>query len=224
MYTLHIANKNYSSWSLRPWVLLKELNIPFVEKLHPFNQEDFSAFSPTALVPCLYDSDTVMWESLGIVEYLAERHPQVWPQDSAARAWARCATAEMHAGLNAIRNDCSMTCGQRVTLHQQTDALKKDLLRLNTLWQEGLNQFGGPFLAGEQFTAVDAFFTPVAFRIQSYDLPMNADSQRYVDLLLSLPAMKTWYEQALQETWRDEPHEKFIQSMGEITEDLRASS
>jgi len=107
MLKLHIANKNYSSWSLRPWVLMTQLGIPFEETLNQFTEDsNFKAFSPTGLVPCLVDGDTVVWESLAIVEYLAEQYPQVWPSDKDARAWARSATSEMHANFSALRNEC----------------------------------------------------------------------------------------------------------------------
>ena len=115
MYQLYIANKNYSSWSLRPWVLMKTLDIPFAEQLVPFadgtsgaSRDRFRAFSPTGKVPCMVDGATAVWESLGIVEYLAERHPGVWPLDPDARTWARCASAEMHAGFTALRSLCTM--------------------------------------------------------------------------------------------------------------------
>ena len=119
-YTLYIANRNYSSWSLRPWLLMTELQIPFTEILVPFeasNHANFSRFSPTARVPCLHDGDTVIWDSLAIIEYLAEGHAGVWPQERSARAWARSAAAEMHSGFSALRNQCSMNCGLRLRLH-----------------------------------------------------------------------------------------------------------
>ena len=152
MYSLYIGNKNYSSWSLRPWLLLTELGIPFDENLIPFEDggswEKFRAFSPTGLVPCLVDGEQTVWESLGITEYVAEAHPQVWPADSAARAWARSATAEMHAGFNALRNECPMNVGLRIAMNNTSAALTKDVNRLSELWEQGLDRFGGPFLAG----------------------------------------------------------------------------
>src|ERR1700748_212059 len=120
MYTLHIANKNYSSWSLRSWVLMRELGIAFNERLTVFDgagNAAFRSFSPTGKVPCLTDGDITVWDSLAIAEYLAERHPGVWPSAPAARAWARSAAAEMHSGFGELRNRCSMTCGLRVKLH-----------------------------------------------------------------------------------------------------------
>ncbi|GAB1265911.1 glutathione S-transferase family protein [Aurantivibrio infirmus] len=222
MYTLHIANKNYSSWSLRPWVLMKALEIPFTEIVHPFGEQDFKIFSPTATVPCLHDGDIVLWDSLAITEYLAETYKQVWPIDKAARAWARSATSEMHSGFTGIRNTCSMTCGQRVSLPKINEALQKDLDRLNSLWSEGIKQFGGPFLAGKKFSAVDAFFAPVAFRIQAYGLPISAISKTYVETMLALSAMQEWYADALREPWREQAHEDWISQAGEVTKDYRS--
>src|SRR5580698_8675499 len=138
MYTLYIANKNYSSWSLRPWVLMRELQISFAEQVVAFHRAaDWVAYrrlSPNGKVPCLVDGSTTVWESLAIVEYLAERHPHVWPDDAQARAWARSAASEMHAGFGELRNRCSMSCGVRIRLHSVTPALTADLNRVSTLW------------------------------------------------------------------------------------------
>ncbi len=226
MYTLWIANKNYSSWSLRPWVLMRALGIAFQEQLRPFGEagegSGFRDFSPSGKVPCLHDGAAVVWDSLAIAEYLAERHSGVWPADPLARAWARCVAAEMHSGFGALRNICSMNCGVRVRLHEQSDALKADLARLEELWVEGMVRHGGPWLGGAGFGAVDAFFAPVAFRIRTYDLPLGLTARAYADRLLALPAMQEWYEAALAETWRDIPHEEEIPLVGVLMEDVRA--
>ena len=226
MYRLHIANKNYSSWSLRPWVLMQTLDIPFEERLSPFvtgrTWEDFRQFSPPGTVPCLHDGDLVVWDSLAIAEYLAERHPGVWPAGGGARAFARCAAAEMHAGFSALRNSCSMNCALRVRLHETGPALQRNLDRLAELWADGLDRFGGPFLAGDAFTAADAFFAPVAFRIQTYGLQLPDQASNYARRLLDLPAMRRWYAAALEESWRDEPHEIEVRAVGTVLEDLRA--
>lgn len=225
MYRLYIANKNYSSWSLRPWVLMRELEIPFEEHLTPFEEgtswSSFRAFSPTGLVPCLVDGESAIWESLGIAEYLAERHAGIWPQDAAARAWARCASAEMHAGFAALRQRCTMNCGIRARLVETPAALRKDIARLDELWSEGLARFGGPFLAGPGFSAVDAFFAPVAFRIQSYGLELSDSSMNYANRLLALSSMQQWYAEALEEPWRDPAHEAEISEFATLLEDLR---
>ncbi|MEJ7602350.1 MAG: glutathione S-transferase family protein [Kofleriaceae bacterium] len=226
MYDLYIANKNYSSWSLRPWVLMKALSIPFEERKHAFPDgaagETFRKFSPSGKVPCLHDGDLVVWDSLAITEYLAESHPQVWPSEVHARAWARCAAAEMHSGFGALRDNCSMSCGHRVKLHEIAPALDRDISRLGELWAEGLTRFGGPFLAGSSFTAVDAFFAPVAFRIQSYGLVLPEPAAGYARHLLAVPAMQEWYRDALAETWREPSHDREIANNGAVTEDLRA--
>ena len=226
MYTLHIANKNYSSWSLRPWVLLKQIGIPFEEKLHRFlpdrDGRSFTSFSPTGKVPLLVDGDTAVWDSLAIVEYIAEQHRQAWPADAAARAWARSAAAEMHSGFSPLRNVCGMNVGVRVKLNSIPEPLRKDLVRLEELWTDGLSRFGGPFLAGANFTAVDAFFCPVAYRIQTYGLPLGDAATAYAARLLALTAMQEWTKAALAEDFRDHPHEDELRDHGVITEDLRA--
>lgn len=225
MTTLYIANKNYSSWSLRPWVLMTQLGIPFEEQLHVFgegsNWDAFRQFSPNGRVPCLHDGDTVVWDSLAIMEYLAERHAGVWPSQRDARTWARCASAEMHAGFSTLRNACGMSCGVRVRLHAVDAALKADIARINELWNEGLARFGGPFLAGEAFTAVDAFYAPVVFRIQSYDIPTDGAATAYVHRMLALPAMRQWYTAALAEPWRDHAHEAETRLYGDVVDDFR---
>jgi len=228
MYDLFIGNKNYSSWSLRPWMLMRELNIPFRENLVPFggaaNPDAFRGFSPTGKVPCLVDGNTTVWDSLAITEYLAERHAGVWPAEATARAWARCASAEMHSGFFALRDACTFNCGIRVTLKPWGAPLKRDLARLEELWADGIGRFGGPFLTGSRFCAADAFFAPVAFRIQTYDPPLNAGARRYAAQLLALPAMQDWYAAALKETWRDEAHEAEARVVGTWDADLRATT
>jgi glutathione S-transferase len=229
MYTLYIANKNYSSWSLRPWVLMRELAIGFAERQVIFGEaaswERYRSIAPAGKVPCLIDESSgnlAVWDSLSIAEYLAERHRGVWPVDSTARAWARSAAAEMHSGFAELRNRCSMSCGVRMRLHEFPAALERDLARLQGLWGDGLRRFGGPFLAGPSFSAADAFFAPVAFRIQTYGLEVDAHSAAYVSRLLELPSMKDWYSAALKETFRDEPHEREIGRMGSVVADHRA--
>src|ERR1700722_8521809 len=226
MYDLYIANKNYSSWSLRPWVLMRERNIAFREHLVPFGHEEqwqsFRKISPTGRVPCLVDAETVVWDSLAIAEYLAERQPAVWPADARARAWARSAAAEMHSGFGVLRHRCSMSFWERVRLNEHPAALEGDIARLGALWNDGLRRFGGPFLAGKEFTAVDAFYAPVAFRIQTYGLTLDTAAAAYAQRLLDTRAMREWYGDALKETVRDEPHEEEISRMGKVLEDLRA--
>lgn len=226
MYELFITNKNYSSWSLRPWVLMRQLELPFREQLVPLPDgspwDAFRKASPSGRLPCLRDGDTVVWDTLGITEYLAERHPGVWPADPRARTWARCAAAEMHAGFTTLRERCTMSCGLRIRLGDIPPLLQRDLARLGELWNEGLARFGGPFLAGKELTAVDAFFAPVAFRAQTYSLPFDDTGAAYVARLLALPAMRSWYTDALAETRREPGHEAEAEAAGVWLEDLRA--
>lgn len=227
MYELVMANKNYSSWSLRPWVLMKARGIPFVERLMPFPGGDsyqfYKAYSPSGRVPCLMDEGWPVWDSLAIIEYLAERHAGVWPADAKARAWARSAAAEMHSSFQALRDVCTMNCGIRVALHERTPALERDLARIGELWSEGLSRFGGPFLAGAEFTGVDAFYAPVVFRAQTYDLEFGGAADAYKERMLNHPALREWYEAALAEPWREEGHEDEARQYGEWTADLRVA-
>ncbi|MFT7218414.1 MAG: glutathione S-transferase [Candidatus Azotimanducaceae bacterium] len=252
MYHLYIGNKNYSSWSLRPWVLLTYLGVRFEEYLEHFESDDnfdkFRAFSPSGTVPCLVDrslvdrslvdkglvdegllvensadqsNGRVIWDSLAICEYVAEQYPKVWPKDRGARAFARCAAAEMHSSFSSIRNICPMNCAITVDMKEITLGLSRDLSRIDEIWQEGLARFGGPFLAGDRFSAADTFFCPVALRLESYQLPVSAASRSYVSHLLGLPAMKAWVAAAVAESWRDEAHEKEAQDAGVIVADRR---
>jgi glutathione S-transferase len=184
--------------------------------------EEFHYFSPTGKVPCLVDGDTVVWDSLAIVEYLAERYPDVWPSDKTARAWARCVAAEMHSGFQTLRSTCGMNCGLRVKLHELSPELLKDIARIEEIWTEGINKFGGPYLAGKNFTAADAFFAPVAFRIQTYNLPLsNPIAKEYYEELRYAHALQTWYKEALREEWRIPSYEESIKTKAEILDDCR---
>ena len=224
-YTLITANRNYSSWSLRPWVLMKALGIAFEDRIEPFQQDSnhdaFKAFSPTGQVPCLIEGDETIWDSLGITLYLADRHDGVWPTDPAARAWAMCAVTEMHGGFSALRGDCTMNIGVRVTPNAMRPALIRDVARLAELWGEGLGRFGGPYLAGPKFTAVDAFYAPVAYRVRTYGLDVGAAGQAWVGRILAHPAMQRWEAEALAESWREVGHEAELAACGTITADYR---
>ena len=225
-YTLITANRNYSSWSLRPWILMTVLGLPFEDRVEPFtkpsNYEEFRAFSPTGQVPVLIDGDRTVWDSLGIALYLAERHAAVWPADEAARAFAQCAVAEMHGGFSALRNQCTMNVGVRADPGQIGESLARDMARVQEIFTGGLTRFGGPWLAGGAFSALDAFFAPVAFRIRTYGLPVGK-GQRWVDHMLAHPAMREWERQALAEGWREASHEAELQACGRIIADHRAS-
>lgn len=223
-YTLITANRNYSSWSLRPWVLMRVLGIPFEDRLEPFTQpsnyDEFRAFSPTGQVPVLLDDGVTVWDSLGIALYLADRHEGVWPSDPAARAFAQCATAEMHGGFSALRNDCTMNVGVRVQPRPMRPALVRDVARVREIFEEGLARFGGPWLAGDTFTVLDAFYAPVAYRIRTYGLDVGA-GQAWVDHMLAHPAMQEWETAALAESWREVGHEEDLLSCGAIIADHR---
>lgn len=225
MYTLHIANKNYSSWSLRPWVLMRELGIEFNEQLIVFGDEPtwqaYRRLSPSGKVPCLTDESTTVWDSLAIIEYLAERHEGVWPKDAKARAWARCAAAEMHSGFQSLRDICSMNVGLRIRMNTVSEGLQKDVDRIDSLWSHGLQQFGGPFLAGDRFSAVDAFFAPVVYRVRTYGLDLSEGAAAYVERVLALGSMQQWEAESLAEPWRDTEHEDIAFTVGTLLADHR---
>ncbi len=223
-YVLVTANRNYSSWSLRPWLLMKGLGIGFVDRIEPFalpvNFEAFRSFSPTGQVPALIHRDRTVWDSLGITLYLAERHEGVWPADEEARAFAQCAVAEMHSGFAALRNDCTMNVGVRVQPRPMREGLAADVARVRELFESGLARFGGPWLAGPVFTALDAFFSPVAFRIRTYGLDVGK-GRDWVEQVLDHSAMREWEAAALEETWREASHEAELAAAGEIIVDFR---
>jgi glutathione S-transferase len=204
VYTLYTGNKNYSSWSLRGWLAVKLSGAPFREvaiglrgTYNPVNR----AFSPTALVPALHDGTTTVWDSLAIGEYLAERHPGMWPADPVARAWARSITAEMHSGFAALRNDMTMCIRERVDVRPWSDALVANIARVDEIWTESRHRFGagGDFLCGE-FSLADAFYGPVAFRYQTYGVQPADAAGAYLRALLAHPHMREWEHAALAET------------------------
>ena len=223
-YTLVTANRNYSSWSLRPWMLMKALGIPFRDRIEPFtkaiNYEEFRTFSPTGQVPVLIDGERTVWDSLGIVLYLAQRHEGVWPDDGETRAYVMCATAEMHAGFGALRSQCPMNVGVRVRKTAPDTGLEKDVARLREVFENGLLRFGGPWLAGPRFSALDAFFAPVAYRVRTYGLDVGTGAA-WVEHILEHEAMREWERAALSESWREQSHEDELAAMGVITEDFR---
>ncbi len=225
-YTLITANRNYSSWSLRPWLLMKGLGIAFEDRLEPFTKPDnyaeFRAFSPTGQVPVLLHEGRTIHDSMGIALYLADRHDGVWPADPDARAWAQCAAAEMHSGFSALRNDCTMNVGVRARPKPMSAALSANIARVRELWEEGLARFGGPYLAGSRFSAVDAFFAPVAWRVRTYGLDVGAGAD-WVDAIIAHPAMQQWEAEALAESWREGGHEAELRACGDIIADHRRS-
>lgn len=223
-YTLITANRNYSSWSLRPWLLMKALGIAFEDRIEPFtkpdNYDDFRRFSPTGQVPLLIDGARLIPDSLGITLYLADRHDGIWPADPEARIFAQGAVAEMHGGFGHLRGDCTMNVGVRVTPKPMSEGLKRNVQRVKEIFESGLARFGGPWLAGEHFTAVDAFYAPVAFRIRTYGLDVG-QGQAWTQQVLAHPAMRQWEEEALAEEWREEAHEAELAACGVVTADYR---
>ena len=225
MYQLITANRNYSSWSLRPWLLMKALGIAFDDRIEPFtapeNYDAFRAFSPTGQVPVLVHEGRVIYDSMGITLYLADRHDGVWPTGADARGWAQCAASEMHSGFAALRSDCTMNVGVRVKPKPMSAALIANITRLRELFADGLSRFGGPWLAGSAFSAVDAFFAPVAWRIRSYGLDVGPSAQAWVNHIIAHPAMQQWEADALAESWREQGHEDELAAGGAITADYR---
>lgn len=205
---LIIANKLYSSWSLRPWMLMTAKTIAFTETVIPLNQPDtkqkIMQHSPTGKVPLLIDGDIRVWESLAIVEYLAERFPNagIWPSDKAARAHARAASSEMHAGFQPLRQACPMNLGRRFKPRAWSPEVLEAVARLQELWAESRVTFGegGPFLYGA-FSAADAMYAPVVTRLDTYQIPVSPETRAYMDAILGHPAFKAWRAAALKEPW-----------------------
>lgn len=206
MYTLYLGNKNYSSWSLRGFLAAKLSGAPFAEEMVALSGESegnpaIRAFSPSARVPCLHDGATVVWDSLAIAEYLAERHPGMWPADAVARAWARSACAEMHSGFSHLRSEMPMCVRERVDVRPWSPGLTRDIGRVTDLWDEGRRRFGqgGPYLCGA-ISLVDAFYAPVAFRFRTYGVAPEGAAGAWLQALLAHPFVREWEDAALAET------------------------
>ncbi len=213
MLQLYIGNKNYSSWSMRPWVLLRQAGIAFEEVPVRFDSFDansqfkrqLKAVTPVAKVPVLVDGDITVWDSLAIAEYLAEQYPDkhLWPQDKAARARARSVVAEMHSGFGALRSHCGMNIEARLPevgeiVWRDQPAVRADVQRLVDMWSELLDQHGGPMLFG-QFSIADAFYAPVCMRLATFALPVPEHITAYVQRVQQLPGVKAWIDGALAE-------------------------
>lgn len=209
---LIIANKNYSSWSLRPWLLLTELGIPFEEVLIPFGKtfddpewkRAISAFTPAGKVPALLDGEIQVWESLAIMEHVADARPDlpVWPRDRVARAMARSVAAEMHSGFQALRGACPMNLARRFHPRDRGARVAADVARITTIWREARQRFGagGPFLFGG-FSAADAMFAPVTARFTTYSIALDPISAAYVEAVQGTAGFRAWREAALAEPW-----------------------
>lgn len=206
--TLVIGNKAYSSWSLRPWLAMKQAELAFSEIVIPLRMPDTTerllALSPTGRVPCLLHGNRRVWDSLAICEYVAELVPAagLWPDDARARAAARSASAEMHSGFVALRSNMPMDLKRKRPGEGRTPECEADIARISTLWSEMRGQFGeeGPFLFG-RFTIADAMFAPVVTRFHTYDVAVGDDLRAYMETILALPAMRDWYAAARAEEW-----------------------
>ena len=207
--TLVIGNKNYSSWSMRPWLALRANNIPFEETFIPLytnvqaDKEKILSFSRSGKVPALIDGDVTVWDSLAIIEYLAEKFPEtrLWPEDRAARAHARSISAEMHSGFMPLRNECGMNLHRPIRAVVLSDDARANVARIQDIWAGCHRRYGeqGPFLFGA-FSGADAMYAPVVHRFRTYAIPVKPDAQHYVDAMLSLPAFQEWTRDGLAET------------------------
>jgi glutathione S-transferase len=213
MLKLFIGNKNYSSWSMRAWVLMREFDIEFEEVMLRFDgfspdsqfKRRLATLTPTGQVPVLVDADLIIWDTLAIAEYLAERHPQLtmWPQRPADRARARSLCAEMHAGFSALRGACPMNIEAHLPevgalALRDKPGVRKDLTRIVDMWSELLREHGGPMLFG-RFSIADAYFAPVVMRLITYGLPVPSDVVAYMDRVRALRSVRAWVDAALLE-------------------------
>jgi glutathione S-transferase len=206
--TLVIGNKNYSSWSMRPWLALRANNIPFEEVFISLytgaaDKGRILNFSRSGKVPILIDGDLAVWDSLAIIEYLAERFPEkrLWPEHPADRAHARAISAEMHSGFAALRNECGMNLHLPVRAIELSDDARANVARIEDIWSECRARYGqsGPFLFGS-FGAADAMFAPVVHRFRTYAIAVSKETQAYMDTMIALPAFAEWTKAGLAET------------------------
>ncbi len=206
---LVIANKLYSSWSLRPWLVLQVFAIPFDDHVIPMYQDDTKArmlqFGPTGKVPVLVDGDITVWESLAIIEYLADKFPDraIWPEAADARAMARAVSAEMHAGFQALRVACPMNLTKRFARRDRGEEVAANVARIEALWRQARGRFGagGPYLFGA-FSAADAMYAPIVSRLDTYQFDVAEDTRDYMDTILADPAFVRWRQDALAEPWQ----------------------
>ena len=211
---LVIGNKAYSSWSLRPWLLMGAFHIPFEETVVNIYDEagkkKLKKLSPTGKVPVLVDGDVQVWESLAIMEYLAEKYPgkNIWPKTKAARAYARSLANEMHAGFMALRQNCPTNFRREPKAIELTPDALANVARLEAAWTQARAKYGrgGPFLFGK-FCAVDAMFAPVVNRLHIYEIPVSPATRAYMDAIMALPAWSAWHKDAAKEKWRVEKYD-----------------
>jgi glutathione S-transferase len=205
---LIVGNKNYSSWSMRPWIAMKVAGIAFTEEVISLNAPDFkervSQISGAGKVPALDDNGVHVWDSLAILEYLAERFPdaRLWPSDAAARAHARAISSEMHSGFVPLRRACPMNMWRPVKKRDLAEDAMANVRRIGSMWQQCREGYGagGPFLFGA-FGAADAMYAPVVSRFHTYDVAVNTSARVYMDAVMALPAWAEWYAAALKEPW-----------------------
>jgi len=204
--TLVIGNKNYSSWSFRPWIAMKVAGITFEERVIPLyepgSREEILRYSSAGKVPVLLDGENAIWETIAILEYLAERLPkaELWPREAYARAHARAVAAEMHAGFQALRKACPMNMWLPPKRRPQNEEVIENVRRIGAIWWDCLQRYGGPFLFGA-FGAADAMYAPVVSRLHTYGILVAPKCQAYMDAVMALPAWHEWYGAALKETW-----------------------
>jgi len=206
--TLVIGNKNYSSWSLRPWILMKQFSIPFSEIVIPLFQDDTEGkiltHSPAGRAPILKDGNVTVWDTIAIAEYLNEKFPdkELWPKNPEARALARSVSAEMHSSFMDLRNQCPMNVRRKPAPLALTEGTQDDVRRIQDIWNDARARFGqgGPFLFGK-FSIADAMYAPVVFRFTRYAIPMNEACRAYANSMLDLPAMKEWIAAGEKESW-----------------------
>jgi glutathione S-transferase len=206
---LAIGNKNYSSWSMRPWLALRANQIPFEETViplytdNPADKQRILDYSRAGKVPVLVDGDITVWDSLAIIEYIAERHPEakLWPDDVAARAHARSVCAEMHSGFMALRNECGMNLHRPVRGVTLSADAKANIARIQDIWRECRTRHGakGPFLFGG-FGGADAMYAPVVHRFRTYAIDVTPETKAYMDTMMALPAFQEWTRDGLAET------------------------
>ena len=218
---LLIGNKAYSSWSLRPWILMRHFDLPFEEEVvalyQPDTAERVRRFSKAGKLPVLVDGDIVVWESLAIIDHLAELYPDraIWPAHRAARAHARSSATEMHAGFQALRNRCGMNMRRMPKAIALADDVKADIARIVTLWTEARERFGagGPFLYGA-FSAADAMYAPVVNRFHAYAIDVPPVVAAYMTAMMTLPDWQDWQSGADAEPWFHQPYEVVEEASG----------